>query len=101
VAAATRDVAPISARLPLHGSEEIRMQNLSFALPTIAASLNTTGTTDQKELIDQQATAAIVCCYLDYRARQGDSTTSTTLQIADLVNLINDVQRALYYPTSS
>ena len=79
------------------------MQSITFALPTLATG--SMSKADQVDVLLNQATAAIVCCYLEHinilvdKVPPGSTSTPTgTFQIitqAELVSLINDVQLAL------
>jgi hypothetical protein len=70
------------------------MQNLSFVLPTNPASLATSGSTNQLQLLQQEATAIIVCCYLDYRTKS-EALQGGRLEVSDFVNLVASVRSAL------
>jgi hypothetical protein len=91
------------------------MQSITFAVPALATAQMTRQ--DQIDILVNQATAAIVCCYLEHmnaaitKGITGATTTgavpipgtasSTTagatafLTTTELVGLINDVQGAL------
>lgn len=84
------------------------MQSITFALP----SLDTVSMSraDQNDILLNQATAAIVCCYLEHmnKALDKDLFTATGVgqfqpatpgrsyfEQSELISLINDVQAAL------
>jgi len=85
------------------------MQSITFAVPTLTTAQMTRQ--DQIDILVNQATAAIVCCYLEHmnvainQAIVGATTTGTVGTVAlsgaaflvpsELVSLINDVQGAL------
>lgn len=75
------------------------MQNITFALPTLATG--SMSKADQIDVLLNQATAAVVCCYLEHMNRAIDKGIATSLSgsgfitPAELVSLINDVQSAL------
>ena len=78
------------------------MDKVTFALPTLATT--EMSRQDQIDLIVNQATAAIVCCYLEHMNAVIQAVPPTTaplsshLQVltsSELVSLINDVQGAL------
>jgi hypothetical protein len=80
------------------------MQGITFALPTLTAAQMTRQ--DQIDITVNQATAAIVCCYLEHmnaainKGITGATTTSGAagsgfIDTAELPNLINSVQNAL------
>jgi len=80
------------------------MQGITFALPTL-----TTAQMERQDQIDitvNQATAAIVCCYLEHmtaainKGIPGATTTGGVtgagfIDVVELPNLINSVQAAL------
>ena len=81
------------------------MQSITFATPTLTtAQMNRQ---DQIDVLVNQATAAIVCCYLEHmntainKGIPGATSTTTPgsatafLTPAELVTLINNVQGAL------
>ncbi len=78
------------------------MEKVNFALPTLATA--EMAKQDQIDLIVNQATAAIVCCYLEHMnaviqaVPPGATNLGAYLQVitsGELVSLINDVQGAL------
>jgi hypothetical protein len=77
------------------------MQSITFAVPTLTTTQM--AKQDQIDILVNQATAAVVCCYLDHmNAAMGSSPTgdvpSTAVRFittAELVTLINNVQTAL------
>ena len=72
------------------------MQSITFALPTLTTAQMTRQ--DQNDILLNQATAAVVCCYLEHvnasMAGQAPGAFNFINQ-AELVSLINDVQAAL------
>jgi len=83
------------------------MQSITFAVPTLATA--EMSRQDQIDIVVNQATAAIVCCYLEHMntainkgisGATSASSPNTTAAVAfisttELVTLINDVQSAL------
>lgn len=80
------------------------MQSITFAVPSLATAQMTRQ--DQIDILVNQTTAVIVCCYLEHMnaaiAKGIAGATSTAgggsagfLTTAELVSLINDVQGAL------
>jgi hypothetical protein len=80
------------------------MQSITFALPTLTAAQM--ARQDQIDITVNQATAAIVCCYLEHMSAAitkgipGATATSSTsgtgfIEMAELPTLINSVQTAL------
>lgn len=86
------------------------MQSITFAVPTLTTAQMTRQ--DQIDILVNQATAAIVCCYLEHMnaainkgitgatagvTSQGGQSqfTSGFITTPELVSLINDVQGAL------
>jgi hypothetical protein len=73
------------------------MEGINFALPTLATG--SMSKADQIDVLLNQPTAVIVCCYLEHMNKamekgiggQGANFISQT----ELVSLINDVQAAL------
>ena len=81
------------------------MQSITFAVPTLTTAQM--ARQDQIDILVNQATAAVVCCYLEHmnaainKGISGATTTSTVgsnigfISTTELVGLINDVQSAL------
>jgi len=77
------------------------MQQVSFSLPTLATAQMTAQ--DQINVTVNQATAVIVCAYLEHLSKlteivpPGSQSTANVSIVGttELVNLINDVQTAL------
>ena len=74
------------------------MEGINFALPTLATG--SMSKADQVDLLLNQATAVIVCCYLDHMntaMEKGIAGTGSVnfINQTELVSLINDVQTAL------
>ena len=73
------------------------MQSITFAVPTLTTTQM--ARQDQIDILVNQATAAIVCCYLEHMnaaIAKGDISSSTSFtNPTELVALINDVQSAL------
>ena len=76
------------------------MQSITFALPTLGTAAMSRA--DQVDVSLDQATAAIVCCYLDHlNALIASITPGAPVPAgffhtqAELVTLVNDVQGAL------
>jgi hypothetical protein len=86
------------------------MQSITFAVPTLTTAQMTRQ--DQIDILVNQATSAIVCCYLEHMnaainkgitgaaagVTSGGSQSAFTsgfITAAELVSLINDVQGAL------
>jgi len=81
------------------------MQSITFAVPTLTTAQM--ARQDQIDILVNQATAAVVCCYLEHmnaainKGISGATTTSIVgsstgfISTSELVGLINDVQSAL------
>jgi len=83
------------------------MQSITFATPTLTTAQMTRQ--DQIDILVNQATAAVVCCYLEHmntainKGIPGATSTTTTgtaagtafITTTELVTLINNVQGAL------
>lgn len=87
------------------------MQNITFAVPTLSTAEMTRQ--DQVDILVNQVTAAIVCCYLEHMnaainkgiagaataipptAANPSAYTIGFITTTELVSLINDVQGAL------
>ena len=78
------------------------MQSITFAVPTLTTAEMVKQ--DQIDILTNQATAAVVCCYLEHMnvaINKGIGVATATSSAANfftqpkLVSLINDVQTAL------
>jgi hypothetical protein len=72
------------------------MQNITFALPTLATGGMSAA--DQRDIVLNQATAVIIGEYLGHMntaINKGIATTAYFFTQSELVSLINDVQSAL------
>lgn len=74
------------------------MENLTFALPTVGTSAMSAS--DQRDLLLNQATASVICCYLEHMNTAmekgiGSTNFANFINTTELMDLINNVQGAL------
>lgn len=72
------------------------MQSITFSVPVLAASQMSKQ--DQIDIVVNQATASIVCCYLEHMntfINKGSTGSAIFFEVSELVALINSVQGAL------
>ena len=74
------------------------MESITFAVPSLSTA--SMSKADQIDIVLNQATAAVICCYLEHMNRAIDKGLTTITGAgfftqAELVSLINDVQAAL------
>ena len=72
------------------------MQSITFAVPTLATAAMSRQ--DQIDIVVNQATAAIVCCYLEHMntaINKAGITAGTLIDTTELITLVNTVQSAL------
>ena len=75
------------------------MESITFAVPSLGTSAMSKS--DQMDIVLNQATAAIICCYFEHMNKALDKGLQTStigaafFAQSELVTLINDVQAAL------
>ena len=74
------------------------MDGVKFALPTLATG--SMSKADQVDVLLNQATAVIICCYLEHMNKAMEKDIGTTngvnfINTTELVTLIDNVQAAL------